>query len=429
MADVETLLPPNRQPAEEALEQAIARAAGVSVPLRALARPYAASTAFLPWIAWGLSVDLWRTEWPEERKRVAVATSLTWHARKGTRAAIRHGLEMSGARVRRFVTPPSKTFAAPRLTAEERDRFLSMFAQVRVYPYVRRAPAGRHFARFASGPSGAPSAFAGPIAAVGANGRRWTRRATLWDDGTETDLTVREFRLERVGTFGATAYDEVVIPARKTRSLHAGGPPRARSFLVDDQGVRRRIVRVARDVDYSYRLGREIRTTVWPDERLVDVRPEIVAEPHTATHGAMFGMGFCGCGRREGVTLHRVFLPPSRAWRYLYERWYLHDPERVPEARRRSTHAGYARLGMPPHTAEVRVSITGRRSRWTLGRFVYGFPVAQPGDGIRDARQAVAASKSLRDKVLLDTRNWRPPRVGDRVGLGDDVKIGQLIEV
>lgn len=423
------LLPAHSTPLEKAFDAAGAARLDLPLNLSDLHRPYKVPLALLPFAAFGLSADLWDREWGEEAKRNAMARSIAWHRIKGTETALIEAVTAFGGEVRSLIVPPAKTYLMPSLTAAERKQFLSMFAQVRVYPYVRRAPAGRHFARFVSGPSGAPSAFAGPIAAVGANGRRWTRRATLWDDGTETDLTVREFRLERVGTFGATAYDEVVIPARKTRSLHAGGPPRAQSFLVDDQGVRRRIVRVARDVDYSYRLGREIRTTVWPDERLVDVRPEIVAERHTAPYGAMFGVGFCGCGRRDGRTLHGVFLPPSRAWRYLYERWYLHDPERVPEARRRSTHAGYARLGMPPYTAEVRVSITGRRSRWTLGRFVYGFPVAQPRDGIRDARQAVAASKSLRDKVLLDTRNWRLPRVGDRVGLGDGVKIGQLIEV
>lgn len=420
MADVETLLPPNRQPAEEALEQAVARAAGVSVPLSSLAQPYTVSTAFLPWMAWGLSADLWRAEWPEERKRVATATSLTWHAKKGTRAAIRHGVRLAGFAVRRFTTPPSKTFLAPELTPEERERFLSMFTQLRVYPFFPQ-DTGRRATKFLGAAGGSPShCFAGPLAVTPPT----YRRAILWDRGEETELTVRELRVRNAGGGIATQYDEVRLPAKKTRSIHLGVVRGGGSYLVDDQGVRTRLIKISRDADYAFRLGQEQLVTYWPKGDLIDVRPRTVAERHPA----QFGAHYCGCGITASATLSQIFVPPSRAAEFLYEQWHLHDPDKVPEQRTRATHLGYTRLGMPPYTAEVRVEITHRRSRWTTGRFVWGHPVKQPRDDIRDTRRAIVTSKALRDKILLNTRNWRPPRPGDRAAMGD-LKLGQLIEV
>jgi hypothetical protein len=46
---------------------------------------------------------------------------------------------------------------------------------------------------------------------------------------------------------------------------------------------------------------------------------------------------------------------------------------------------------------------------------------------IAKIREAVRVSKSLRDKILLDTKTYRFPRAGDRLKLGT-VKIGTFIE-
>ena len=43
-------------------------------------------------------------------------------------------------------------------------------------------------------------------------------------------------------------------------------------------------------------------------------------------------------------------------------------------------------------------------------------------------REAVRVSKSLRDRILLDTRTYRLPRAGDRLKAGA-VTLGRFIEV
>jgi hypothetical protein len=154
---------------------------------------------------------------------------------------------------------------------------------------------------------------------------------------------------------------------------------------------------------------------------MIDVRPQQVAEKHAAQATSLF----------PGATGQRVSgacLPETNAWRHLYDRWHIHDPDRVLDERKRSTHLGYTRLGMPPYTAEVLTRITGKRPPRTAGRFVNGYVLAASTKPVADARAAVMVAKSLRDKVLINTKTWRVPRPGDRRAVGD-LTLGALTEV
>lgn len=53
----------------------------------------------LPWLAWKLSVDWWNENWPETRKRAAIAASPDIHMKKGTPSAIRKAIESLLARL------------------------------------------------------------------------------------------------------------------------------------------------------------------------------------------------------------------------------------------------------------------------------------------------------------------------------------------
>jgi hypothetical protein len=83
---------------------------------------------------------------------------------------------------------------------------------------------------------------------------------------------------------------------------------------------------------------------------------------------------------------------------------------------------------MPAYHAEVLTRIKGRRHPRTAGAFVNGYMVAAIREPIADAREAVMVSKSLRDKVLINSKTYRLPRAGDRRALGA-LKIGTFIEV
>jgi len=414
----QTLLPPNRTQFEEAFDLTAARIDELTVPIPRLVRPYEVPSSHLAWLAWGLSVDLWEKEWTEEKHRTLAARSLPMHARKGTQASIAEHIRIMGADPRRFIVPPAKTFMMEGFTEDERQAFLDRFPQLRVYPFVSRGT--YRFAHFTSAAFGRSKAFldASLIKDVGA-WSRFIRTAKLWDRGEETTLTVRAVTPEGVGRFYAADFDEVILGAKPTEALHLDAPPKARSFLIDDFSVAQRLIRIPRDASYFYRLGRETYTTVYPNAEPIDVRPQDVAEQHEGQPTALYATP------RQFIA--SKYLPPTISWQYIYERWHLHDPDRTPDVRLRSTHLGYTRLGMPPYHAEVRTRIKGKQAPRTTGLFVNGYLMMGDRKPIAKVREAVRVSRSLRDKILLDTKTWRFPRAGDRLKVGT-VNVGTFIE-
>jgi len=419
----ETLLPINRTRFEEAADLTGAQIDELPVDIRLLKQPYKVPESHLPWLAWGLSVDLWKRDWPVEKKRVVTARSLRFHQIKGTQTAIEQALRIMDVEPRRFIVPPAKTYMMNALTDDERERFLDRFAQLRIYPFVKRG-IGWEGAAFLGHNRGLGEIVGGPVNPVNLEGTKWTRTAKLWDKGEETTLTFRTVKPESVGEFGATEFDEVVLGAKPTKAIHLDAPPKANRYLIDDFSVRRRVVRVSRDVNYAYRLGREEYATYYPDGDLIDVRPSYMADKHPAQAKSLFP----AAERGDDViaTIGGKHLPPSIAWRHLYERWHIHDPERIIADRVRSTHLGFTRLGMPAYHAEARVRITNRRWPRTAGQHVFGFLVRADQTKIEDARQAINVSRSLRDKIWIDTKTYRRPKVGDRLRYGS-INLGEFI--
>lgn len=83
-----TLLPPNATQLERALDAATARIAAIDAPIDTLLDPATIEAAWLPWLAFGLSVDSWDADWSDADKRAAVAGSIALHRTKGTRRSV-----------------------------------------------------------------------------------------------------------------------------------------------------------------------------------------------------------------------------------------------------------------------------------------------------------------------------------------------------
>lgn len=87
-----SLLPPHLGELERDLDAALARIEETDIPIATLWDPWRCPLAALPFLAWALSVDVWRTHWSEQRKRQVVAASLDVHRQKGTRPSIERAL-------------------------------------------------------------------------------------------------------------------------------------------------------------------------------------------------------------------------------------------------------------------------------------------------------------------------------------------------
>jgi len=94
------LLPPASTELESALAEISARVGDVPFPLLELWDPAIFPIEQLPWLAWALSVDSWDSDWAEDTKREAVATSIAEHRIKGTRASVETVLDRFDALLR-----------------------------------------------------------------------------------------------------------------------------------------------------------------------------------------------------------------------------------------------------------------------------------------------------------------------------------------
>lgn len=83
------LVPSNHTHLERALAEALAPLAAIDPqPMETLWNAWRCPSAFLPFLAYALSVDLWEDGWDENTKRQAIAESPAYHRLKGARRAV-----------------------------------------------------------------------------------------------------------------------------------------------------------------------------------------------------------------------------------------------------------------------------------------------------------------------------------------------------
>lgn len=89
---VNSILPAHLSDLERDLDIALARIENVNIPISVLWNPFECPIDVLPYLAWALSVDQWKSSWSEDTKRKVVANSLEVHRKKGTRPAVEAAL-------------------------------------------------------------------------------------------------------------------------------------------------------------------------------------------------------------------------------------------------------------------------------------------------------------------------------------------------
>jgi len=89
-------LPPNATRLEMAYAQSGTALLNQSIPIDALWDAWRCPAAFLPFLAYALSVDVWDDNWDEVKKRRTIAEAPEYHRRKGTRAAVEQAASYTG---------------------------------------------------------------------------------------------------------------------------------------------------------------------------------------------------------------------------------------------------------------------------------------------------------------------------------------------
>lgn len=91
------LLPPNSAPIERNLARAASRLGDIPTPLRSVMSPDDIPAEQLPWLAWHLGIEAWKSYWPEQVRRARVKAAIPIARQNGTAAAVREVVATFGA--------------------------------------------------------------------------------------------------------------------------------------------------------------------------------------------------------------------------------------------------------------------------------------------------------------------------------------------
>jgi len=124
------------------------------------------------------------------------------------------------------------------------------------------------------------------------------------------------------------------------------------------------------------------------------------------------------------------YLPRSNAWQYMYERYYLFDPDRVPDIRISSVYMGNARFGIRKYHAQPLIEITTKMPSFYISttRYLRGFMRPKQTEAIARLLRGVRASMAARDTILVDTNVHRKIQVRDVVRPDGRHTVGELVE-
>ncbi len=418
---IQSVLMPGSTPFEKAIDAAVFRLDGVADALRTIHDPEKAPEAFVPFLAWGFSTDLWDRNWPIEKKRAVAKAWYRLHRKKGTLTGIKEAVRFFEGEVVAARTPPDGTIPDPTLTKEEREKYLTRFRQIRFYRY--RSGGSASFAAYLSSGYRLPALFVGARAFPGASDAvaRVGRRAFVFDPLTGAEEPVK--RVERITTTSeraAVTFEEVVLPGKIGRAAFAGRKPAGKTFTMD-MGARGRRFSISIDGTYSETISDLHVSGILPSDQPIEVRPRRAALPGPRVAGQLFpSLGGVATEfvNRKSDGEHRTFLPASSARLRVFEQVFLFDPSRLPDRRNARTFVGATRLGMPAYHARLTIQKRGRISPFAIHGFVHGYPVATDKSAMRRTIEAVRLSKSLRDKILVTNKTMRPATAGDGYRVG-----------
>jgi phage tail P2-like protein len=394
------ILPRNRTPLEASIESV--GAARFPLPADLVASVWNPATCpadLLPYLAWGLSVDLWDNGWNETAKREVCRKALMLHRLKTTPAGIKAHVEITGAKVLKIIRPPAREFRVGAMTDAQRTAWLDSLPQVRIYPFFRRSnPLDRHFF---TGPGGVKAWHGHGFLRTTRGFDIYGRRATFYDRGVEVPITL--------GTTDVGEVDRVFLRRKAPNRMFFGNSYTGNGYIRTSAGQTNVITVQFADDAQPF--------AVPPSMDPVNVRPQRIAQGRTAPVARMF------FGRFKG------FLKTSFAPLMIYDRVALNDPSRTGQLRKVRSFHGHGRYGIDPYTAELQIRIPMRRPRRRSGRWNgSGYRKAPDMTPLTRAIEAVRVSKAFRDTVLINTATQGLVKFGSGLHFGEFV-FGQIKEV
>ncbi|MBY6243739.1 phage tail protein I [Methylosinus sp. Sm6] len=360
--------------------------------IRRLWTPATCPEELLPYLAWGLGLEIWRDDWIEAKKRDVVARIWQLKSRKTTPAGIRDYLALVDAELVGMRRPRDIVFAVDPWSDEERAAIEAAMPQLHIYAHARSFPvwAGMSFAgSFAADWDCATQSDAA---------ERYAERAVYVVDGVETPCTVRGID----GPLDASLRVELARSGDVARCF-------ADRWTVDwgaliDNDAETQVISITPDRSAA---SFAVPTGLVP----VTVRPEPIVETVVAG-GDMAFADHCWAG---AATLYI-----DDADKHVYDRLRFFDPRRPPVRGQAFSFCDWSQFGTEPYTAELTISVRTEGVPWGLpGPLGLGVVHDPDFTSVFDALAAVSVAQATRDDILVSLRTFEPIAFAPALSFGD----------
>jgi len=395
-----SLLPTTASPLMHVLAETFdARLASIPMPGPEAIRPETSPESFVPFLAWGWSVDLWDRDWPLSTKRQIVADALEMHRLKGTEAGIRKYLAYTAAQDVVVTAPPQDFYTS---VGAENDpawrRWIESLPEIRFYQVRQSSISGAGISVRGQEDGMPENCFLG--AEVGDEPTFFAASelynldleyAVMIDDGAEIPVATLREKDPRIGRRGDIV--SFFLPGTAGSGAFASDLLLDGPWFLDGAPANRNSMMIA--------LGPEVASGEgWAlveeqGDYIQDVQPaagfyEVVSAAgffvdHDHTNDATLAIADGAWGTYQAIRVMRpgLTMPPSAS--------YL-DADR---------------LGMAPYTAELRMALPE-----TVGPSALYFGAAYLGDSFATpetdlsaldfALDAISVSQSARDRLSVD---------------------------
>lgn len=387
--------------------------------IRHLWNPRLCAERLLPYLAWALSVDIWDTDWDADKKRTVCANAFLDHERKGTLATIKQYLGYRTCTIDRVITPPARCFSIQGMTDDQREAYIDHLTQIRLYPFEtgEDAPVGRAFMSRTTDVQDALSfyrSFYGSCFMQKSKGQTYYGlRATIAVPGhDEVPATV-----DYPEVYGnPNPISTIRVTTLGSKRLFMGHSSYGRGYMQKSNGGAG-VIQVKLDDSGVTQFA------ALNGGALQDVRPFRVFETRTAPNTRMFfGRDYLG---KNGA-----YMLSSKSSRLIYDRFALVDVSAPVNLQPGRSFMGYARFGISPYTAEMRVEVPMYRPKIRMGigrgQFLRGFIKTTDFTPLNNCLNAISAGRSLRDTVLVDTAIYQTVQLGLGKKLGT-YKLNELV--
>jgi hypothetical protein len=386
MGEAVSLLPQNRTVWEETLS--LTSAGRRPLPaniIKSVWNPWTCPIDLLPYLAWGLGLEIWDDDWPETRKREVVARIWLLKRRKTTLAGIRDYLDLADAGLVAARRPRDRLFAISTLSDDERAAQMARMPQIHIFPEASLVPVPAGKAFFTRP---VLHAFFGLGALVPSDAAlRWEQRAVYVDEGKSTPVTVRG--LDQALDVGLT----VELTAGASIAKAWLNKAWSGAVLVPSDAGHRTIAITPDEAGLSFAVPTGLTPT--------QVRPQRVAEVAAASIAKTF-FSWSHMGTRAVAI-------PSDADLHVFDQVTLFDPARLAPAHRAISFWGWSRFGLSPYTAELTIDVPLERPTWAFGSF-WGLGVWHKTDlgPLWDALEAITIAQAARDDIWVSTKLYEP---------------------